>query len=102
MLRSLLLFLFFASASTTVTEKTFYDFRLKTLNGGEFDFSLLKGKKVLLVNVVSHCGYTPQYADLQKLSEQYADKLVVLGFPSNSFLQEKSNNDSIKAFCQKN
>lgn len=102
MFKSLLLSLFFASATSPITEKNFYEFRLKTLNGGQFDFNLLKGKKVLLVNVASHCGYTPQYAELQKLSEQYADKLVVLGFPSNSFLQEKASNDSIKAFCQKN
>jgi glutathione peroxidase len=102
MLKSLLLSLTFAAAALPTTEKSFYDFQLKTLNGGMFDFNLLKGKKVLLVNLASYCGYTSQYADLQKLSEQYADKLIVLGFPSNSFLQEPFGNDSIKAFCKKN
>src|SRR6188768_1228191 len=54
-------------------------------NGSGFDFSQLKGKKVMLVNTASNCGYTGQYDDLQKLSEQYKDKLVVIGFPANDF-----------------
>ncbi len=81
---------------------SFYDFKMKTLDGKEFDFSTLKGKKVLLVNVASQCGYTPQYEELQKLSEQYKDKLVVLGFPSNSFFQEQKDSEEIAAFCKKN
>ncbi|MBC7387848.1 MAG: glutathione peroxidase [Opitutaceae bacterium] len=81
---------------------SFYDFKMKTLDGKEFDFSTLKGKKVLLVNVASQCGYTPQYAELQKLSEQYKDKLVVLGFPSNSFFQEQKDSEEIATFCKKN
>lgn len=94
-------FLFFSAPQLSVP-KSFHDFRLTTLNGGEFDFQLLKGKKVLLVNVATYCGYTSQYAELQTLSEQYADKLIVLGFPSNSFLQEPFGNDSINSFCKKN
>jgi glutathione peroxidase len=68
-----------------------------------FDFTTLKGKKVLLVNTASDCGYTDQYNDLQKLSEQYKDKLVVLGFPANDFKeQEKGTDAAIAAFCKKN
>nr|WP_152425109.1 glutathione peroxidase [Nafulsella turpanensis] len=81
----------------------FYDFRLKSLNGEEIDFSRYKGKKVLLVNVASECGYTPQYADLQKLHEEYGDKVAVLGFPANNFgSQEPGSNQQIADFCQKN
>ena len=81
----------------------FYDFRLKSLNGEEIDFSRYRGKKVLLVNVASECGYTPQYDDLQKLHEEYGDKVAVLGFPANNFGgQEPGSNQQIADFCQKN
>ncbi len=75
-----------------------------TLNDGtEFDFSQLQGKKVLLVNTASDCGYTDQYADLEKLHRQYKDKLVLIGFPANDFKeQEKGNNEAIAAFCKQN
>lgn len=80
-----------------------YDFKMKALNGEEIDFERYRGKKLLLVNTASRCGYTPQYADLQKLHEQYGDKVVVLGFPSNSFLwQEPGGAEEISSFCQKN
>ncbi len=89
--------------SMTSDKKTsFYDFKIKTIDGKTFDFSTLKGKKVLIVNQASYCGYTKQYDGLQKLSEQYKDKLVVLGFPSNSFFQEPKENEEIGAFCKKN
>ncbi len=62
-----------------------------------------EGKYVLCVNVASKCGYTPQYADLEKLYEQYKDKLVIVGFPCNQFLgQEPGSNEEIVEFCQKN
>ncbi len=81
----------------------FYSFRLKSLDGEEIDFSRYKGKKVLLVNVASECGYTPQYAGLQKLHETYGNKLAVLGFPANNFgEQESGSNQQIAQFCQKN
>ncbi len=84
-------------------QKTLYDFKATTLDGVEIDFSSYKGKKVLIVNVASECGYTPQYTDLQKLSEDYMDKLVVLGFPSNEFGgQESGTNEDIKSFCRDN
>jgi len=88
--------------STTFETPIFYNFKIATLDGNEFDFHTLKGKKVLIVNLASYCGYTSQYKELQQLSEQYKAKLVVLGFPSNSFFQEPKSNDSIKSFCQKN
>ena len=74
------------------------------LNGGNnLDFAGLKGKKVLLVNTASDCGYTEQYESLQKLYEQYKDKLVVIGFPANDFKQqEKGTDEEIAAFCKVN
>ena len=85
------------------SKKTLYDFKMKSLDGKEVDFSQYKGKKVLLVNVASKCGYTPQYADLQKLHETYGNKVVVLGFPANNFgAQEPGTADEISSFCKKN
>jgi glutathione peroxidase len=83
--------------------KSFYDFKMKTLDGKEIDFKEFKGKKVLLVNTASQCGYTPQYAELEKLHEQYGGKVVVLGFPANNFGgQEPGSNSEIGEFCKKN
>ena len=81
----------------------FYGFQMKTLDGKSVDFSQYKGKKVLLVNTASECGYTPQYAELQQLHETYGNKVVVLGFPANNFGgQEPGSNQEIASFCQKN
>ena len=80
-----------------------YDFKMKSLDGKEIDFSQYKGRNLLIVNTASNCGYTPQYEALQKLHEQAGDKITVLGFPSNNFLwQEPGNNEQIATFCQKN
>ncbi|HEU5291226.1 MAG TPA: glutathione peroxidase [Cyclobacteriaceae bacterium] len=80
-----------------------YDFRIKSLDGKEIDFSQYKGKNILIVNTASKCGYTYQYEDLQKLHEQYSDQVTVLGFPANNFLwQEPGTNADIAEFCQKN
>jgi glutathione peroxidase len=80
-----------------------YEIKVKTIDGTETTLSSFKGKKMLIVNVASECGYTPQYADLQKLHEQYGDKVAVLGFPANDFgAQEPGNEETIKSFCQKN
>lgn len=80
-----------------------YDYKVSGLNGEEIDFAKFKGKKILIVNTASECGYTPQYADLQKLHEKYKDKLVVIGFPANNFMgQEPGTNEQIKDFCKKN
>lgn len=78
-----------------------YDFKLKSIEGKEFSLAKYKGKKVLIVNTASQCGYTPQYAELQKLSETYKDKLVVVGFPANNFGgQEPGTDPTIKEFCK--
>lgn len=80
-----------------------YDFKINSLEGKEIDFSQYKGKTLLIVNTASKCGYTPQYTDLQKLHEQYGNKVVILGFPANNFgAQEPGSNSEISSFCQKN
>jgi glutathione peroxidase len=83
--------------------KSIYEYSFKTLDGKEFSFATLKGKKILIVNTASECGYTPQYADLEKLHDTYKDKLVIIGFPANNFgSQEPGSDADIKNFCQKN
>lgn len=85
------------------TGESIYDFKVNSLDGKEIDFSKYKGKTLLIVNVASECGFTPQYADLQKLHNEYGDKVVVLGFPANNFGgQEPGSHQEIAAFCQKN
>lgn len=88
----------------TTASKTFYDFKTKSIDGKEFDLSSLKGKKVLVVNTASKCGFTPQYKDLETLYKTYGgDKFVIVGFPANNFgSQEPGTNDEIKSFCQLN
>ncbi len=79
-----------------------YDFKVSSLEGKEIDFASFKGKKILVVNTASECGYTPQYADLQQLHVKYPE-LVIIGFPANNFGgQEPGSNEEIKNFCQKN
>lgn len=81
----------------------FYSLNDTLNNGSALDFSSLKGKKVLLVNTASDCGYTPQYTDLQKLHEQYGDKVTIIGFPANDFKeQEKGSDKEIAEFCKAN
>jgi len=84
--------------------KTIYDYKVEALEEGkEINFADFRGKKILIVNTASECGFTPQYADLEKLSNEYKDKLVVIGFPANNFGgQEPGSNVEIGAFCQKN
>jgi glutathione peroxidase len=80
-----------------------YDFKMNSIDGKEIDFAQFKGKNLLIVNVASKCGYTPQYGDLEKLHEQFGDKIVILGFPANNFgSQEPGSNNEIAEFCQKN
>lgn len=86
------------------TDKTFHNFIVKDIDGNEFDLGLLKGKKVLVVNVASKCGLTPQYEELQALYEKYkGHNFIVVGFPANNFNeQEPGTNDEIKEFCTVN
>lgn len=80
-----------------------YDFKINSLDGKTIDFSAYKGKTLLIVNTASECGYTPQYAELQKLHEAFGDKVVILGFPANNFGgQEPGSNTEIASFCKKN
>jgi len=87
----------------TTVISDFYNFKLLTLQGDTISFSDFKGKKIMLVNVASKCGYTPQYAQLQELHEKYWNKVVLIGFPANNFgSQEPSDNSEILTFCTKN
>ena len=82
---------------------SFYSLTTKDINGKDFDFNALKGKKVLIVNTASDCGFTGQYEALEKLQEKYPNNLVIIGFPANDFKeQETKDNESIAAFCKKN
>jgi glutathione peroxidase len=96
-------FLLASLLSIMLTGTSIYDFKVAGLDGKEIDFAKFKGKKVLVVNTASECGYTPQYADLQKLYDAYKNKLVIVGFPANNFGgQEPGSNDEISSFCKKN
>ena len=94
---------FIAMAFTSST-KNLHSFTAKTIEGKPFDFASLKGKKVLIVNTASECGYTPQYKDLQSLYEKYNGKnFIIIGFPCNDFGgQEPGTGSEIKSFCKKN
>jgi glutathione peroxidase len=83
---------------------SFYDFKVKTISGEDFDLSSLKGKKVLVVNVASKCGLTPQYKELEELYKKYGKKkFVIIGFPANNFgSQEPGTNEEIQEFCKLN
>jgi glutathione peroxidase len=84
-------------------QESIYDFKVTALDGEVIDFSKYRGKNLLIVNTASKCGYTPQYADLEKLHDDYSDKVEVLGFPANNFLwQEPGSNEDIASFCEKN
>lgn len=91
-------------AFTSSNPKSLHEFKSKTLDGKEFNFADLKGKKILIVNTASECGYTPQYKDLQALYEKYSSKnFVIIGFPCNDFGgQESGTETEIKSFCTKN
>jgi len=89
--------------NSTVSSSNFYDLKAVTIDGQEISFEKFKGKKVLIVNVASKCGYTYQYEGLQKLHELYGNKVAVLGFPANDFLfQERGSNEEIAEFCESN
>ncbi len=86
-----------------IENKSIYDFKVTALNGDTIDFADFRGKKILIVNTASKCGFTPQYEGLEQLYQKYKDRLVVIGFPCNNFLsQEPGSNEKIKEFCTKN
>jgi glutathione peroxidase len=87
----------------TTNAPTIYDFKKTAIDGDVIDFSTYKGKMLLIVNVASQCGFTPQYADLEKLHETFGEKVTILAFPANNFgSQEPGTNQEIAAFCDKN
>ncbi len=103
-----LLFIMIATLSARSQKEkgdtTIYQFIVQNLEGDEFDFSSLKGKKIMIVNTASKCGLTPQYKKLQAIYEKYADKdFVIIGFPANNFLfQEPGSDEEIAVFCERN
>jgi|SRR5690554_5608013 len=96
--------LFVCASFSFAQEKSIYDFEVQTIEGETLNLSKFKGKKIMIVNTASKCGYTPQYEQLQELYEKYRDKnFVILGFPSNDFMrQEPGTNEEIALFCEKN
>jgi len=104
-MKKLTLFISLIVISTgAFSQKSFYDFKVKDIDGKEFNLSSLKGKKVLVVNTASKCGFTPQYKELEAIYKQYGgDKFTIIGFPANNFLkQEPGTNKEIAEFCEKN
>jgi glutathione peroxidase len=95
--------LLFVMTSLLGTAQSIHSFKVKGIDGKQIDFASFKGKKILVVNTASKCGYTPQYEALEKVYKQYKDKLVIIGFPCNQFGgQEPGTNEEIASFCQKN
>jgi len=92
-----------ANSAQITQPQSIYDFEFNTLDGQKIVLNEYKGRKILIVNTASECGYTPQYKELQALYDQYSSKVVVLGFPANNFGgQEPGSNQEIAAFCEKN
>ena len=94
----------FFNKTMSNNSKTFFDFKINSINGDSLDLSKYTGKTILLVNVASNCGFTKQYDDLQKLYDEFKDKgLIVVGIPTNQFgAQEPGTEDEIKKFCETN
>ena len=93
----------FFNKSVSDSSVVAYDYKFDSINGGQIKLSDYKDKVIVIVNVASRCGYTPQYEDLQSLYNDYKDKnLVVIGVPTNNFKQEPGSNDQIKDFCETN
>jgi glutathione peroxidase len=92
------------AVTAVFAQQSFYDFKVKDIDGKEFDLASLKGKKVLVVNTASKCGLTPQYEQLQEVYEKHGgDNFTIIGFPANNFMkQEPGTNEEIAEFCQKN
>ena len=94
---------FFKNTSIANYEKVFFDFKIKSITGEIINFNKYKDKVILIVNTASYCGFTKQYDELQDLWDKYKSKgLIVLGIPSNSFNQEKTDDSEVKEFCKLN
>ncbi|QDA61263.1 glutathione peroxidase [Hymenobacter jejuensis] len=92
-----------STTEAPAAQGTVYDYTVKTIDGKEVKLSQYKGKKLLIVNTASECGFTPQYKELEELYKKHGDKVVVLGFPANNFGgQEPGTNSQIATFCEKN
>ena len=107
MMKNILLYIFFTLnivfTKGDMVSSDFYSINFKNILGEEKSFKEFSGKKILIVNVASYCGYTRQYKDLQKLQDSYGDKLQVIAFPCNDFgSQEPGNNSQIAQFCESN
>lgn len=99
----LLLSIILMASMTALNAQSIHGFTVKSIDGKDIKMSSFKGKKILIVNTASKCGYTPQYESLEKVYEQYKDKLVIIGFPCNQFGgQEPGSNQEIVDFCKKN
>lgn len=94
----------FSIALLTNAQNGIHQFTVKSIDGSDFNFADLKGKKVMIVNTASKCGLTPQYEILEALYKEYKDNdFVIVGFPANNFLrQEPGTDEEIKEFCTKN
>lgn len=92
-----------AQSEVSTMPTSIHQFKVLGIAGDSINFAEFKGKKILVVNTASKCGFTPQYKELEALYNKYKDKLVVVGFPANNFLhQEPGSNEEISSFCQKN
>jgi glutathione peroxidase len=99
----MMFFLMMFSIIGSAQKSGFYDFKVKTIDGKDFDFATLKGKKVMVVNTASKCGFTPQYKELEAVYEIYQENLVIVAFPANNFgNQEPGTAEEIKKFCTAN
>ena len=93
----------YATKNADAKPTSIHQFKVKAIDGKTIDFTEFKGKKILVVNTASECGYTPQYEGLEKLYEAHKDKLVIVGFPCNQFGgQEPGDAEKIQTFCKKN
>jgi len=100
---NIVFFLMMTSIAGFAQSSGFYDFKVKTLEGKDFDFASLKGKKVMVVNTASKCGFTPQYKELEEVYVKNQDNLVIIGFPANNFAnQEPGTAADIRKFCSDN
>ncbi len=99
----LVVLILISSLSLKAQNMNIYDIKMESLSGDTIDFADFKGKKLLIVNVASKCGFTPQYAGLQELHEEYGEDVTILGVPCNQFGgQEPGSHEEIAEFCQKN